>query len=937
MMLEHGGRLLRAAQRYGIAPEQWLDLSTGVSPFPWPVPEVPAAAWHRLPEDEDGLLEAARAYYGAPHLLPVAGSQAAIQALPELRAKCRAGVLSPGYAEHAHAWRRAGHDVTLASADELLADNACFDVIVLIHPNNPAGDTFESDALLRLSARLASRGGWLVVDEAFIDATPERSLASLSEREGLVVLRSVGKFFGMAGARAGFVCAQPSVLEPLRQRLGPWTLPGPTRYALRQAFADRAWQDAARGRLHDASARLAEVMTRHGLAPTAGSAFFQWRMDHRAKPLHEALAQRGILTRLFEQPASLRFGLPANKTELERLDRALEEIICERGPTQREHPAANAVVVDAPAVADQGNVASRTAPITSPSARFGVADETESPVRVNAASVEFRQPRQQQSAGNGNGNGNGTSRNSKSSKSSNSYNSNNERGNERCNDRAKDDGTTARPCARVLMVQGCTSDAGKSTLVAALCRWSRRRGMRIAPFKPQNMALNSAVTVDGGEIGRAQAVQAQAAGLAPHTDFNPVLLKPNTDTGAQVIIHGRAIGNMDARGYHDYKRIAFDAVMASHARLVSRYDAVIVEGAGSPAEINLRDRDIANMGYAEAVDCPVILIADIDRGGVFAHLVGTLALLSPSERARVVGFVINRFRGDIALLQSGLDWLQRETGKPVLGVLPYLQGLHLEAEDALPRESASKADRRLRVAVPVLPRISNHTDFDALRAHPQVELVFVPPGETPPPCDLIVLPGSKSTRGDLDSLRVHGWEEAILRHLRYGGRVLGICGGLQMLGRAVHDPLGIEGAPGSSAGLGWLDLETTLAPTKQLRDAAGRLALPDADAPVRGYEIHCGISTGAALERSFARLDDGRLDGACSEDGRVLGTYLHGVFDDPAALEALLQWAGLRDAAPLDMHALREASLERLADMVDAHLDTDALLRLLAPEAACAA
>ncbi|MFC0679886.1 cobyric acid synthase [Lysobacter korlensis] len=487
------------------------------------------------------------------------------------------------------------------------------------------------------------------------------------------------------------------------------------------------------------------------------------------------------------------------------------------------------------------------------------------------------------------------------------------------------------------MVQGCTSDAGKSTLVAGLCRWARRRGISVAPFKPQNMALNSAVTVDGGEIGRAQAVQAQAAGLPPHTDFNPVLLKPNTDTGAQVIIHGRAIGNMDARRYHEYKRIAFDAVLASHARLVARHDAVIVEGAGSPAEINLRDRDIANMGYAEAVDCPVILVADIDRGGVFAHLVGTLAVLSTSERARIAGFVINRFRGDIALLQPGLDWLQRETGKPVLGVLPYLHGLHLEAEDALPRESAAKAGQRLRITVPVLPRISNHTDFDALRAHPQVELIFVPRGETPPPCELIILPGSKSTRGDLAALREHGWDDAIARHLRYGGRVLGICGGLQMLGQAVHDPLGIEGAPGSSDGLGLLELHTTLEPLKQLRDVDGRLSFEGVEAPVRGYEIHCGVSEGPALARPFAYLAHGRADGACSADGRVLGTYLHGLFDDADALDALLRWAGLRDAQRLDMRALREASLERLADIVDAHLDTDALLRLLARTPACAA
>ncbi|MGO1071180.1 cobyric acid synthase [Lysobacter sp. CA199] len=484
--------------------------------------------------------------------------------------------------------------------------------------------------------------------------------------------------------------------------------------------------------------------------------------------------------------------------------------------------------------------------------------------------------------------------------------------------------------ARVVMVQGCTSDAGKSALVTALCRWLRRRGVAVAPFKPQNMALNSAVTEDGGEIGRAQAVQAQAAGLAPHTDFNPILLKPNSDTGAQVIVHGRAVINLDARAYHDYKRVAMEAVLASHHRLAERFDAVVVEGAGSPAEINLRANDIANMGYAEAVDCPVLLIADIDRGGVFAHLVGTLALLSDSERARVAGFVINRFRGDLALLQPGLEWLERETGKPVLGVLPYLQGLHLEAEDALPRHAAAKPGARLRVAVPALPRISNHNDFDALRAHPQVDCVFVGPGETPPACDLIVLPGSKSTRADLDWLRRQGWAEAIARHLRYGGKLLGICGGLQMLGRGVRDPLGLEGPAGSSEGLGWLDLDTTLQAHKQLRNVRGRLAF--ADVAAGGYEIHCGISVGPALEHPAVVLDDGRGDGAISADGQILGTYLHGVFDEPEALAALLRWAGLEQAQTLDLRGLREAGIDRLADAVQAHLDTTALAALFGLE-----
>ncbi|WPN96809.1 cobyric acid synthase [Pseudomonas sp. MUP55] len=477
-----------------------------------------------------------------------------------------------------------------------------------------------------------------------------------------------------------------------------------------------------------------------------------------------------------------------------------------------------------------------------------------------------------------------------------------------------------------LMVQGTTSDAGKSTLVTALCRWLVRQGIAVVPFKPQNMALNSAVTAEGGEIGRAQAVQAQAANLAPHTDMNPVLLKPNSDTGSQVIIHGRAVTSMNAVAYHDYKAIAMQAVLASHTRLSQAYGVVMVEGAGSPAEINLRANDIANMGFAEAVDCPVLLIADINRGGVFAHLVGTLELLSPSEQARVQGFIINRFRGDIALLQPGLDWLQARTGKPVVGVLPYVMDLHLEAEDGIDQRQIDKAAQVLKVVVPVLPRISNHTDFDPLRLHPQVDLQFVGPGQPIPAADLIILPGSKSVRSDLSYLRANGWDSAVARHLRYGGKVLGICGGLQMLGEQVHDPLGLEGPVGSSDGLGLLAFSTTLAQEKQLRNVRGRLLLEDAE--VSGYEIHAGVTTGQALSKAAVLLDDGRSDGAQSADGQILGTYLHGLFETPAACSALLRWAGLQDVQEVDYHALRERDIERLADLVENHLDTQLLRRL---------
>ncbi len=477
-----------------------------------------------------------------------------------------------------------------------------------------------------------------------------------------------------------------------------------------------------------------------------------------------------------------------------------------------------------------------------------------------------------------------------------------------------------------LMIQGTTSDAGKSVMVAGLCRVLKRRGIRVAPFKPQNMALNSAVTQDGGEIGRAQAVQAQAAGLEPHTDMNPVLLKPNTDIGAQVIIQGHALTELDARDYHNYKPRAMEAVLDSHRRLTERYDAILVEGAGSPAEINLRDRDIANMGFAEAVDCPVLLAADIDRGGVFAHLVGTLELLSPSEQERVRGFIINRFRGDIGLLQPGVDWLEKRTGKPVVGVVPYLHGLHLEAEDALPRDQVNNASEiSLRVIAPALPRISNHTDFDPLRLHPEIDFRFIGPDQPVPPADLIILPGSKCVPGDLAWLRDRGWDDVIARHLRYGGKLLGICGGFQMLGEQIHDPLGIEGEPATHKGLGWLEMETTLHEEKQLHRVAGTLRVEQT--PVSGYEIHAGLSQGAALTRPMIQLPRGN-DGARSADDQICGTYLHGLFEEPAAAAALLGWAGMKKPHAINYHLIREQGIDRLADALETHLDMEVVLEL---------
>ncbi|WP_282131606.1 cobyric acid synthase [Pseudoalteromonas aliena] len=486
---------------------------------------------------------------------------------------------------------------------------------------------------------------------------------------------------------------------------------------------------------------------------------------------------------------------------------------------------------------------------------------------------------------------------------------------------------------KTLMVQGTTSDAGKSTLVAALCRVFTKRGINVAPFKPQNMALNSAVTKDGGEIGRAQALQAIAAKVEPEIDFNPILLKPNSDTGAQVIIHGKAISNMEAGKYHDYKKVAMDAVITSHKRLAKRFDLLLVEGAGSPAEINLRENDIANMGYAEEVDCPVIIIADIDKGGVFAHLVGTLALLSESEQARVKGFVINRFRGDIGLLQGGLDWLEGYTNKPVLGVLPYLHDLALDAEDAVATDN-NVTNATINIAVLLVPHISNHTDFDALRLHPNININYVRHTQTIPEVDLIILPGSKNVLGDLNFLKSEGWDLQIKRHLRYGGKVLGICGGMQMLGNTINDPDGIESSLKQVNGLALCDFETTQTAQKVLTKITATLLLNNQSTLCSGYEIHAGISQGAALNKPFLTFDESHphgftFDGFISDDNAIAGTYLHGLFDEADATSQILKW--VKPSAiinPISIATHREQQLERLATMCETHLNIQQIISI---------
>ncbi|MEM9724034.1 MAG: cobyric acid synthase [Pseudomonadota bacterium] len=489
-----------------------------------------------------------------------------------------------------------------------------------------------------------------------------------------------------------------------------------------------------------------------------------------------------------------------------------------------------------------------------------------------------------------------------------------------------------------IMIQGAGSNVGKSMLTAGLCRHFTRLGLRVRPFKPQNMSNNAAVTADGGEIGRAQALQARACGVAPLVDMNPVLLKPESERGAQLVVQGQCRETLRAAAYAHVKPTLLAPVLDSYRRLQAEADLMIIEGAGSPAEVNLRAGDIANMGFARAADAPVLLVGDIDRGGVIAQMVGTRAVLDPEDAAQIQGFMINKFRGDPKLFDDGYAAIAEATGWRGCGVLPWFDGAaRLPAEDVLDlhRPAASAAEdgaqsRRILVACLALSRIANFDDLDPLRMEPGVELRIIPRGEAlPGDADLVILPGSKTTRADLAMLREEGWDIDLLAHRRRGGRVLGICGGYQMLGRAIRDPDGLDGPPGETPGLGLLDVETVMAPDKRLAEVTGRHIA--SGAPLRGYEIHMGRTDGPDRARPMAEIEGPaaagrkpRTDGARSADGRVEGVYLHGLFSADAFRAAYLTELGAKGAG-LDFEAQVDATLDALADHMAAHADLDAI------------
>jgi len=480
-----------------------------------------------------------------------------------------------------------------------------------------------------------------------------------------------------------------------------------------------------------------------------------------------------------------------------------------------------------------------------------------------------------------------------------------------------------------LMLQGTGSDVGKSLLCAGLCRAYRRRGIAVAPFKPQNMSNNAAVTADGGEIGRAQALQARAAGLAPTTDMNPVLLKPASDVGAQVVVQGKVMRNADARAYHILKPTLMAPVLESFERLSAGAELIVAEGAGSPAEVNLREGDIANMGFALAAEVPVVLVGDIDRGGVIAAITGTHALLEERERTLLKAYIVNKFRGDVSLFAGGAETITARTGLACLGIVPFFDGArHLPQEDAMSLDAhESAAGRAIKIAVPRLSRIANFDDLDPLAAEDDVTVEIVPAGKAlPGDVDVILLPGTKATLADLAHLRAQGWDIDIAAHVRRGGAVIGLCGGYQMLGRTVHDPDGIEGKAGEAAGLGLLDVETVIGRAKTLAEVTG-VEIATA-APVAGFEMHMGETTGPDRARPWLKLDGDRDEGAVSADGLVRGSYLHGIFAADAFRHAFLARFRPDREAGLDFGPRVAAALDALADHLETHLDLEALLEI---------
>lgn len=899
----HGGDLTTAEAVFGKPSGQFLDFSSNMNPFgpPERVGGLLAERWRELARYPDpavrGLRRAIADKYRIPEESVLVGNGAAELIDLSIRAWSprSVGLARPSFSEYEEAVLKIGGrivDIPLSENDgfslreeSVRKAAAQADLLMLGHPNNPTGRLADRDMLLRLVRDRIP----LIVDEAFVDFVPDEESASLirlaAETERLCVIRSMTKFYAIPGIRLGFVVAHPNEIRRMAALQVPWSVNAIAQWVGEAVFAEREYAERTRGWLAAERPWLAEKLRGLGLSVYESDVNFLLvsipdRFGIDAKRLQRRMGESGVLIRdasLFPGLGSAYFRVAVRFRE------------------------DNSILVDrlGGALDDRREGAASTAYIPQP-----IAEDT---------AAEKAAPAAGEAAGGG---------------------------------------RLQEPPAPTIMFQGTSSDAGKSILTTALCRILLQDGRKVAPFKSQNMSLNSYVTPDGKEIGRAQGMQADACRIPATTDMNPILLKPKKDMVSQVVVHGKPLRDYDARTYREkYLGEAEHIVKEALGRLRGRYEVVVIEGAGSPAEVNLKDRDIVNMRLAGWADAPVLLIADIDRGGVFASLVGTLDILTPEERDRVKGFVINKFRGDVTLLQPGLDWLENRTGKPVLGVIPYLPDLGLEDEDSASldakRTTAVKRKGQVDIAVLRLPRLSNFTDFDPLFEEPDVHVRYVSTVSEWGDPDAVIIPGSKNTVDDLKFLRATALETCIRRHVEGGGRLLGICAGYQMMGKRLLDPERIESDTEELPGIGLFPAETTFTPDKRTERVAGTVELPgEGKLEVDGYEIHMGrtVFLGPIRQPFSIRVHDApeaedsyHPDGAVSADGKVWGTYMHGILHNDELrrfwineIRADKGWSPF--AGELKFMSKREAAFDRLADHVRQHLDMERIYAMMKME-----
>lgn len=879
----HGGDLTTAETIYGLPADGFLDFSSNMNPFgpPEAVGKLLAERWRELARYPDPAVRELRRTladkYGIPEESILVGNGAAELIDLTVRAlKPRSvGLARPSFSEYEEAVRKIGGgivDIPLSpdhgfalSETALREAAASADLLLLGHPNNPTGKIADPAMLHRLVQDRIR----LVLDEAFVDFAPDEQAVSLirlaAATKGLYVLRSMTKFYAIPGIRLGFMVAHPDEIRMLKELQVPWSVNTMAQWIGQAVLSGSEYAERTKRWLAEERPRLTQRLQSLGLKVFPSDVNFL----------------------LVSIPES--FGV-----DVQTLQRRMGQL--------------GVLIRDASLFSGLNDSYFRVA--------VRLREENETLVaRLSQAFQLTGGPAQLE-----------TETLTQSAKAEPSSGS--------------ESGTSAG-LAPTIMFQGTSSDAGKSILTTALCRILLQDGRKVAPFKSQNMSLNSYVTPDGKEIGRAQGMQADACRIAATTDMNPILLKPKKDMVSQVVVHGKPLRDYDARTYREkYLGEAQEIVKEALGRMRSRYDVVVIEGAGSPAEVNLKDRDIVNMRLAGWADAPVLLIADIDRGGVFASLVGTLDILTPEERDRVKGFVINKFRGDVSLLKPGLDWLERRTGKPVLGVIPYLPDLGLEDEDSASldakRLSGPKREGQVDVVVLRLPRLSNFTDFDPLFEEPDVHVRYVSNAAEWGEPDAVIIPGSKNTMDDLKFLRESGLEECIRRHVQEGGRLIGICAGYQMLGSRLLDPERIESDTEELPGIGLFPSETTFTPDKRTERVSGSATWPGVGiVPVEGYEIHMGRTAFLNTVRRpiSIRIHDApeaaqsyHEDGAMSEDGKVWGTYVHGILHNDELRRAWINeirtdkgWTALD--GQLQFHSKREAAFDRLADHVRSHLD----------------